>query len=76
MSQNDEIEQLVERVFALSRDYKHEYVTLEHLLAILLDIDDVQDIIIDMELDPNAIQRTLLTKIVTCASKPILPERE
>ena len=61
MSQNEEIEQLVERVFALSKDYKHEYVTLEHLLAILLDVEDVQDIVIDMEQDPHTLQRAIYT---------------
>jgi len=53
MSQNDpKIEALVERLFQLTRGYKHEYVTLEHLLAILLETDEVQDIFYDIDKDP------------------------
>jgi ATP-dependent Clp protease ATP-binding subunit ClpA len=55
MPQNGKIEQLVEKVFALTKDYKHEYVTIEHLLLILLENDDVQDIIYDLERDPAEI---------------------
>lgn len=54
MSQNDpKIEALVERLFQLTRGYKHEYVTLEHLLAILLETDEVQDIFYDIDKDPK-----------------------
>jgi ATP-dependent Clp protease ATP-binding subunit ClpA len=53
MSQNDpKIEALVERLFELTRGYKHEYVTLEHLLAILLETEEVQDIFYDIDKDP------------------------
>ena len=41
----DKIEQLVNKTFTLSKDYKHHYVTLEHLLAIILDTDEVIDIL-------------------------------
>ena len=61
MSQNKPIEQLVERLFNITRDYKHEYVTLEHLLMVLLENDVVQDIIYDLEQDPTDISKTLNT---------------
>ncbi len=59
MSQNKPIEQLVERLFNITRDYKHEYVTLEHLLMVLLENDEVQDIIYDLEQDPTDISKNL-----------------
>lgn len=59
MSQNKNIEELVNRLFAVTRDYKHEYVTLEHLLLILLENDEVQDIIYDLQKDPVEISNKL-----------------
>ena len=52
MSQNDRIEHIVERVFQLTREYKHEYVTLEHLLAILLEQEEIEDILYDLGKEP------------------------
>ena len=61
MSQNDpKIEALVERLFALTRGYKHEYVTLEHLLAVLLETTEVEDILYDIEKDPKFIRDNLI----------------
>lgn len=59
MSHNDNIEQLVSRVFALTKDFKHEYVTLEHLLAILLDTNEIIDIIVDHQKDPGLIKEQI-----------------
>ena len=62
MSQNDpKIEALVERLFQLTRGYKHEYVTLEHLLAILLETDEVQDIFYDIDKDPVHIRDMIIS---------------
>ena len=33
----DKIQNLVDKTYTLSKDYNHQYVTLEHLLAIILD---------------------------------------
>ena len=65
MSQNDKIEQIVERVYALTRDYKHEYVTLEHLLFVLLDTEEIQDIMADSEQDHRIIQGALSNYLET-----------
>ena len=65
MSQNDKIEQIVERVYALTRDYKHEYVTLEHLLFVLLDTEEIQDIMADSEQDYRIIQGALSNYLET-----------
>ena len=62
MSQNDpKIEALVERLFQLTRGYKHEYVTLEHLLAILLETEEVQDIFYDIDKDPKVTRDLIIT---------------
>jgi ATP-dependent Clp protease ATP-binding subunit ClpA len=62
MSQNDpKIEALVERLFELTRGYRHEYVTLEHLLAVLLETSEVQDIFYDIDKDPNALRLAIIT---------------
>jgi len=66
MSQNDpKIEALVERLFELTRGYKHEYVTLEHLLAILLETDEVQDIFYDIDKDPKVARDTIISYLET-----------
>jgi ATP-dependent Clp protease ATP-binding subunit ClpA len=59
MSHNDKIEQIVERVYQLTRDYKHEYVTLEHLLAILLETEEVEDILYDLQQDPEEMKKAI-----------------
>ena len=59
MSHNDKIEQIVERVYQLTRDYKHEYVTLEHLLAILLETEEVEDILYDLQQDPEEMKTAI-----------------
>jgi ATP-dependent Clp protease ATP-binding subunit ClpA len=59
MSHNDKIEQIVERVYQLTRDYKHEYVTLEHLLAILLETEEVEDILYDLQQDPQEMKTAI-----------------
>jgi len=48
---SDRIQELVDKTFTLSKDYKHHYVTIEHLLAIILDTDEVIDILDEMEID-------------------------
>ena len=36
---SDKIQELVDKTFTLSKDYKHHYVTIEHLLAIIIDTE-------------------------------------
>ena len=54
---SDRIQELVDKTFTLSKDYKHHYVTIEHLLAIILDTDEVQDILAEMQIDPKDCSR-------------------
>ena len=53
----DKIENIVNKTFTLSKDYRHQYVTLEHLLAIILDTDEVQDILSECGVDPKECSR-------------------
>ena len=54
---SDKIQHLVDKTFGLSKDYRHEYVTLEHLLAIILDTDEVIDILTECGVDPKECSR-------------------
>ena len=55
----DRIEELVNKTFTLSKDYKHHYVTLEHLLAVILDTDEVVDILTECGVDPKDCSREI-----------------
>ena len=55
----DKIEELVNKTFILSKDYKHHYVTLEHLMAIILDTDEVADILNECGVDPKECSREI-----------------
>tara|TARA_R110002073_G_scaffold58749_2_gene148634 strand:- start:1803 stop:4040 length:2238 start_codon:yes stop_codon:yes gene_type:complete len=54
---SDKIQDLVNKTFTLSKDYKHHYVTIEHLLAIILETDEVVDILAEMQIDPKDCSR-------------------
>jgi ATP-dependent Clp protease ATP-binding subunit ClpA len=75
MSQNDRIEHIVERVFQLSRSYKHEYVTLEHLLAILLETEEIEDIMYDLQRDPAQL-RTVIIQYLEQEVQPLEQEQQ
>jgi ATP-dependent Clp protease ATP-binding subunit ClpA len=54
---SDKIQELVDKTFTLSKDYKHHYVTIEHLLAIIIDTEEIQDIFADIGVDPKDVSR-------------------
>ena len=54
---SDRIQELVDKTFTLSKDYKHHYVTIEHLLAIIIDTEEIQDIFADIGVDPKDVSR-------------------
>ena len=43
----DRVEHIISRAFALAKSLNHEYVTIEHLLAVLLEEDEVNFATID-----------------------------
>lgn len=59
MAQNGRIEKIVNDLFELTRGYKHEYVTLEHLLLVLLDVEEIIDLISDLDKSPEMIKNSL-----------------
>ena len=57
---SDKIQELVDKTFTLSKDYKHHYVTIEHLLAIIIDTEEIQDIFSDgPKVDVVSLKETL-----------------
>ena len=58
MSQ-DRIQELVDKTYTLSKDYRHHYVTIEHLLAIILDADEIQDIFAELGVDAKEVSRDI-----------------
>jgi ATP-dependent Clp protease ATP-binding subunit ClpA len=60
MSENKNIDELVSRLYEITKDYRHEYITLEHLLVVLLETESVQDIVYDLERDPVDITNKLV----------------
>tara|TARA_B100001094_G_scaffold257143_1_gene256591 strand:+ start:890 stop:3127 length:2238 start_codon:yes stop_codon:yes gene_type:complete len=58
MSQ-DKIQDIVDKTYTLSKDYRHHYVTIEHLLAIILDADEIQDIFVELGVDAKEVSRDI-----------------
>ena len=65
MSQFNNMEQLVARLYQLTQSYNHEYVTLEHLLAILLEEQEIKDIVIDHQQDPEHLSNQIANYLKT-----------
>ena len=47
MRSNPEIEKIITSATALAKDYRHEYVTLEHLLAALVEFPSFNALLVD-----------------------------
>ena len=62
---SDRIEHIVEKTFRLSKDYKHQYVQIEHLLAIILDSEEVEDIFVDFGLEAKDVSRKIYEYLET-----------
>ena len=60
MSKNsDRIEHIVEKTYRVSKDYKHLYVQIEHLLAVILDSEEVEDIFLDFGIEAKDVSRKI-----------------
>lgn len=59
MAQNGRIEQLVAELFEVTRGLKHEYVTIEHLLLVLIRMDEIRDVVAELEKHPNDIETAI-----------------
>ena len=59
MQNNPEIEHIINTACVLAKDYKHEYVTLEHLLIALIESKNFQKLLTDYGVDVENILRDL-----------------
>ena len=59
MRSNPEIEQIIENACQLAKDYKHEYVTLEHLLICLIEFKPFNKLLIDFGVETEELLRDL-----------------
>ncbi len=59
LNQNPEIQHIIETASALAKDYNHEYVTLEHLLAALFEFKSFNKLLVDYGVEVDDLQRDL-----------------
>ena len=59
MRSNPEIEQIINTACQLAKDYKHEYVTLEHLLISLIEFRPFNKLLVDFGVEVDELLRDL-----------------
>ena len=59
MNQNPEIEQIISVASAIAKDYKHEYVTLEHLLVALVEFNSFNTLLTEYGIEVEELLRDL-----------------
>lgn len=59
MRQNPEIEKIIKHACDIAKDYKHEYVTLEHLLISLVEFDSFHKLLVDYGAEVEDLLRDL-----------------
>jgi ATP-dependent Clp protease ATP-binding subunit ClpA len=59
MRSNPEIEQIINTACQLAKDYKHEYVTLEHLLISLVEFNSFNKLLVDFGVEVDELLRDL-----------------
>ena len=59
MRSNPEIEQIINTACQLAKDYKHEYVTLEHLLISLAEFRSFNKLLVDFGVEVDELLRDL-----------------
>ena len=81
MRSNPEIEQIINHACAIAKDYKHEYVTLEHLLIALIEFDPFHKLLLDYGVEVEEILRDLYDYIgkqdhlVNITKEDLAPQR-
>lgn len=58
-NENDRIGQVLGKAFELAHHYEHEYVTLEHILSVLLNEDEITELMADIKIDHASVQDLL-----------------
>jgi ATP-dependent Clp protease ATP-binding subunit ClpA len=59
MHSNPEIEQIISHATAMAKDYNHEYVTLEHLLAALVEFPEFNNLLTEYGADTEDLLRDI-----------------
>lgn len=59
MRSNPEIEKIITRACVLAKEYKHGYVTLEHLLITLIEFESFNKLLADFGIDVDSLLRDL-----------------
>ena len=81
MRSNPEIEQIINHACAIAKDYKHEYVTLEHLLIGLIEFDPFHKLLLDYGVEVEELLRDLYDYIgkqdhlVNITKEDLAPQR-
>ena len=63
MKSNPEIEKIISNACIIAKDYKHGYVTLEHLLIALIEFEQFHTLLLDYGVDVEEILRDLYNYI-------------
>jgi len=81
MRSNPEIEQIINHACAIAKDYKHEYVTLEHLLIGLIEFEPFHKLLLDYGVEVEELLRDLYDYIgkqdhlVNITKEDLAPQR-
>jgi ATP-dependent Clp protease ATP-binding subunit ClpA len=59
MRQNPDIDAIIANACAIAKDYKHEYVTLEHTLISLVEFGNFNQLLVDFGVDVENLLRDL-----------------
>ena len=59
MNRNPEIDDIINNACALAKDYNHQYVTLEHLLAALLEYPSFMALLVDYGIEVDELLRDI-----------------
>ena len=81
MRSNPEIEKIINTACLLAKEYRHQYVTLEHLLIALIEFDSFKNLLIDFGIDVESLLRDLYDyvgqqdSLVTLEDGEVTPQR-
>ncbi len=81
MRSNPEIEKIINTACLLAKEYRHQYVTLEHLLIALIEFDSFKNLLIDFGIDIESLLRDLYDyvgqqdSLVTLEDGEVTPQR-
>ncbi len=81
LKSNPDIEEIIQSATTLAKEYKHEYVTLEHLLIALIEFPNFNKLLTEFGADPEGLVSDLYEYVskqyhlVNLADQEIVPQR-